>query len=120
MYRKATKQFELFHVCLERMGRYLMANSVCANIENPERRDEARAELVATMAHAPMLPIDGLEDGRRDGKSQGSAERADLRVQGVAGNLIPFMLKPSGYDSEPPRPTSNTTLTSEMERRNPH
>jgi hypothetical protein len=61
MYRKATQQFELFHVCLERMGRFLMANSVCANIEESAKRDQARMELVATMAHAPMLPVQGLE-----------------------------------------------------------
>ena len=53
-----------------------MANSVCANIENPERRDEARAELVATMAHAPMLPIEGLHDAMRNNKSQGRLRTA--------------------------------------------
>jgi hypothetical protein len=62
MYGKATKQFGLFHVCLERMGRYLLANSVCANIENSGKRDEARVELARVMAQAPMLPIEGFDE----------------------------------------------------------
>jgi len=57
LYNRATRQFELFHVCLERAGRFLTANSVSANISDSEKRDKARAELVSIMANAPMLPL---------------------------------------------------------------
>jgi hypothetical protein len=75
LYRKATKQFELFHVCLERMGRYLMANSVCASIQDPGKRDEARTALAGVMANAPMLPAECLQDQNRE-PSQSSASVA--------------------------------------------
>jgi hypothetical protein len=58
LYYRATRQFELFHVCLERAGRFLMANSVSANIACSQKRDEAKADLVSTMANAPMLPLE--------------------------------------------------------------
>ena len=62
LYGKASKQFELFHVCLERSGRYLMANSVCANIKDDTERDGARSELVKVMANAQMLPIEAISE----------------------------------------------------------
>ena len=66
MYRRATTQFELFHVCLERMGRYLLANSVCENMHDDNRRDAARFELVRIMATAPMLPVQAVIDHPSD------------------------------------------------------
>jgi hypothetical protein len=66
LYRKATAQFELFHICLERMGRYLMANSVCANISEERQRDQARVDLIKTMANAPMLPAECVRNLRDD------------------------------------------------------
>jgi hypothetical protein len=66
LYRKATAQFELFHVCLERMGRYLMANSVCANIRDEGQKDQARVDLIKTMANAPMLPAECVRNLRDD------------------------------------------------------
>jgi len=65
LYYRATRQFELFHVCLERAGRFLMANSVSANIACSQKRDEAKAGLVSTMANAPMLPIENSLPRRR-------------------------------------------------------
>ena len=66
LYRKATAQFELFHICLERMGRYLMANSVCENIKNDQLRDETRNQLVGIMANASMLPAECLRNLREE------------------------------------------------------
>jgi hypothetical protein len=67
------------------MGRYLMANSICANIEGSERRDEARAELIVTMAHAPLFPIEGSAGQRQDGsKSQASLTTAARSKQQTA------------------------------------
>jgi len=54
---KAVRQFGYFHVCLERMTRFMVANSVCTNIECGTKRDETRAMLVKAMLDAPMLPI---------------------------------------------------------------
>jgi hypothetical protein len=46
-----------------------MANSVSANIEDKEKRDTARAELVSTMANAPMLPIENVQEAQRKSKA---------------------------------------------------
>jgi hypothetical protein len=69
LYKRSIRQFELFHVCLERLNRYLMANSVSANIEDKEKRETARAELVSTMANAPMLPIENVQEAQRKSKA---------------------------------------------------
>ncbi len=58
-YAKATTQLGLFHACLERMGRYLLANSMCENMA-PDHRDAARSELVRIMANAEPLSIEGF------------------------------------------------------------
>lgn len=60
LYFRTMRQFGYFHVCLERMNRFLTASSICANIDAEVKRDDARAELVDTMAHASMLPIEGI------------------------------------------------------------
>ncbi len=60
LYGKSARQFAMFHVCLERMNRFLVANSICTNLESAVKRDEARAELVHIMAEAQMLSIDGI------------------------------------------------------------
>jgi len=66
LYGKAARQFSLFHVCLERMNRFLVANSICANLDQGDKRDELRAELVKIVAEAPMLTVDGTPEPRRE------------------------------------------------------
>jgi hypothetical protein len=62
LYFRTMRHFGYFHVCLERMNRYLTASSIAENITSEAKRDETRAELVKTMANAAMLPIEGLTD----------------------------------------------------------
>jgi len=83
LYKRSIGQFELFHVCLERLNRYLMANSVSENIEDLEKRDKARAELVSTMANAPMLPIENVRQAQR--KPPAALATVRPRLKGVAG-----------------------------------
>lgn len=83
LYKRSIRQFELFHVCLERLNRYLMANSVSANIKDEEKRDMARAELVSTMANATMLPIENVQEARR--KSKAAPPTSHLGLKAVAG-----------------------------------
>src|SRR5947209_7899870 len=59
LYFRTMRHFGYFHVCLERMNRYLIASSISENIASEAKRDEARAALVKTMANATMLPIEG-------------------------------------------------------------
>jgi len=49
LYSRTSTQLNAFHIRLERMQKYLLANSVCANIA-AERRDEVMADLVRTIA----------------------------------------------------------------------
>lgn len=58
LYDRASRQFALFHICLERTNRFLLANSLCQNLDNLDRREEVRAELVKVVANAPMLMLD--------------------------------------------------------------
>ena len=67
LYGRAARQFGSFHICLERMNRFLIANSVCESME-PQNRDEARRALVDVMAHAPLLTFD-IMSGRSRGAS---------------------------------------------------
>jgi len=59
LYFRTMRQFGYFHVCLERMNRFLIANSIAENITHP-KKDEVRAGLVDVMGHASMLPIEGM------------------------------------------------------------
>ncbi|HTT21906.1 MAG TPA: hypothetical protein VMG82_23455 [Candidatus Sulfotelmatobacter sp.] len=65
LYYRSIGQFELFQVCLERLNRYSMANSVSANMDDSEKRDAARGALVSTMANAQMLPIENVKQAQR-------------------------------------------------------
>ncbi len=55
MYGKAARQFSAFHICLERTNRFLLANTLCDNIECHEKKDKIRQELIEKIADAPML-----------------------------------------------------------------
>jgi len=57
LYDRTSRQFSLFHICLDRTNRFLIANSFCGNIENRDRKDEARTELVKAVANAPTLTL---------------------------------------------------------------
>jgi hypothetical protein len=61
LYFKAARQFATFHVCLERMNRYLLANTICDGLD-PETARTVRATLVDTIARAPMLMLDPPTD----------------------------------------------------------
>lgn len=62
LYGRAARQFGAFDICLERMNRFLIANSVCESME-PQKRDEARGALVDVMAHAPLLTFEVMSGG---------------------------------------------------------
>lgn len=53
LYARASKQFGAFHICLERMHRYLIAYKIAAELK--ERREETLEALVCIMANAPMI-----------------------------------------------------------------
>ncbi|MFI5840349.1 hypothetical protein ACIA8K_11650 [Catenuloplanes sp. NPDC051500] len=49
LYSRTSSQLNAFHARLERMQKYLLANSVCANLSD-EARDSAMSDLVKTIA----------------------------------------------------------------------
>jgi hypothetical protein len=61
LYFKAARQFATFHVCLERMNRYLLANTICDALD-ADTAKTVRATLVDTIASAPMLTLDPVVD----------------------------------------------------------
>jgi hypothetical protein len=63
LYGKAARQFGAFHVCLERTNRFLLANTLCENLNCPTRRDEVRTQLIQVVANAPMLTLDVVAHG---------------------------------------------------------
>ena len=56
IYKRATEQFNTFHICLERTNRYLMAFNINEMIDSKDlNRDRARHELACIIATAPMI-----------------------------------------------------------------
>ena len=65
VYKRATEQFNNFHLCLERTNRYLMAYNLDELIEDGNSmKDRARHELACLIAEAPMISQSDLETKR--------------------------------------------------------
>jgi hypothetical protein len=62
LYARTSRQFATFHVCLERANRFLLANSICEELD-PAHRDEIRKKLIILVAEAPLLSLDLVEHG---------------------------------------------------------
>ena len=60
LFGKTAGQLDAFHVRLEQTQRFLLANSVCQNLEGPER-NETRSELVKLIANS-VVPTDNAVD----------------------------------------------------------
>lgn len=58
IYSRASRQFASFHICLERMNRFLVADTICDNLQNGSEKEAARIELIHLVATAPMLVLD--------------------------------------------------------------
>ena len=63
LYFRAARQFSSFHICLDRANRFMLANTLCENLELADRKDVMRKELIKIIANAPMLTLDILEKG---------------------------------------------------------
>jgi hypothetical protein len=68
LYGRVAKQFDCFHVCLERTNRFLMCNSMCEHLTCGAVRDGVRSELIRTAANAPMLTHDLLSGREPSGQ----------------------------------------------------
>lgn len=82
LYAKAAGQFSGFHVCLERTNRFLLANTLCENLDD-EHKSDIRAELIRLIANAPMLTLD-IITGRTQRTS--SAEAHDANVESTTSD----------------------------------
>lgn len=82
LYGKTARQFALFHICLERTNRFLLANTLCENVLEEKRRDDLRIELVRLIATAPMLTLDVLTTGA----PQQEVSESNLHSETVSGN----------------------------------
>jgi len=54
LYGRATDQLTNFQAPLDRIGRFLIANSICENLDK-EAMNKTRAELVKTIANVPLI-----------------------------------------------------------------
>lgn len=70
LYAKTSKQFATFHVCLERANRFLLANTICENLDTADKQ-KMRKELIHIIATAPLLSFDLVEHGRAKPESDG-------------------------------------------------
>ncbi len=52
LYGQTSRQFATFHMRLDRTQNFLLANSVCANLQEGETKETSRAELVRIIANA--------------------------------------------------------------------
>lgn len=58
LYSRTARQFAGFHICLERMDRYLLANSYCENLSTDSAKDGCRQKMIEVIANAPMLTLE--------------------------------------------------------------
>jgi len=56
LYAKTARQLAGFHICLERMDRYLLANSFCENLTSD--KDDCRRKMIEVMVNASMLTLE--------------------------------------------------------------
>jgi hypothetical protein len=63
LYAQTSRQLSSFHICLERVNRYIIANTFCDLLDD-EHKHKMRSELIQVMATAPMLPVKGLTDNQ--------------------------------------------------------
>jgi hypothetical protein len=77
LYGKTAKQFSSFHVSLERMNRFLIGNSIVADVAPGEKKDDIRAELVKIIAEAPTLAAEG--EIERPDKARAAMEKQPRR-----------------------------------------
>jgi hypothetical protein len=74
LYANVSKQFFAFHTCLERIDRFMIANSLCENLCSSTKKDEIRSELVRMIAGASLLTFDVIS-GARSGAVTSSESR---------------------------------------------
>jgi hypothetical protein len=55
LYTQAMRHFEAFHLCLARTEVVLLENSICQQIEDQAKRDEAYAGIVGNIEHLAIL-----------------------------------------------------------------
>jgi hypothetical protein len=58
IYGRAARQFQSFHICLERMNRFLLANTIVDSLTHESAQEQARVELIHLIVTAPMLVLD--------------------------------------------------------------
>src|SRR5260370_13706927 len=58
LYSKTARQFAGFHICLERINRYLLANSYCENLTTDNERDACRQRMIDDWATAPIVTLE--------------------------------------------------------------
>jgi TRADD-N domain-containing protein len=58
LYSRATRQFSSFHICLERMNRFLLADTIALGLKDSAVQQTARLHLLRSIANAPMLTLD--------------------------------------------------------------
>lgn len=82
LYRRASKQFESFHICLERTQRCTLANLTCESLK--DNQEQMRSELVRVMANAPMLTLCDMNGSNRSHRN--SAKLDDKSETGSTQN----------------------------------
>ena len=55
LYSQAARQFASFHICLERINRFLLSNTLCENLVSEANKDKMRQKLIWLIANAPAL-----------------------------------------------------------------
>jgi hypothetical protein len=82
LYARASKQFNAFHICLERTHRYLVAYKIAEGIT--DKRDETLRDLVCIMAHAPMITRQDVDMGSYQPASGSTQPKAAASEGGKA------------------------------------
>jgi len=83
LYARATKQFSNFHICLERVHRYLIAYSVAATISDENAKQETKQRLAWTIANAPMI-VEQTSEENNEGKRNGAPGSKPILHQGTS------------------------------------
>jgi len=79
LYSQSSSQFGGFHICLERTNRFLMANAMAEQIQDEDKRNSKRGEVITAMLNAPMLTQEAIFGGARFSMLAWGAHRSPPR-----------------------------------------
>jgi hypothetical protein len=86
LYSQTSAQLDAFHLRIERMQRFLLANSVATSVKDPQQKDNVVSHLVDTIANSTVEVRNARAQAQSPEGSQTSRRRTASRGRGASSN----------------------------------